>query len=189
MRSEHENVGARGLTRALVLIVGILACGSDRRPADRDASGVDAATDTATDTATPSDSGSDSASPSDSGPDARTDARPTDTGSRDGGALDPALSPAGPDGDVCDTPGSLGECPSVQVCRFFDASTSRCESCGPCGNLGASCATSAECDILFACYAGRCTNICPLGTSYCGPPDDCLDVGHPTHGVCDPASL
>jgi hypothetical protein len=39
---------------------------------------------------------------------------------------------------------------------------------------------------LFSCYAGRCTNFCTLGTVECGPVEDCLDIGHPTHGVCDP---
>lgn len=169
----------------------LIACGNDRRPADRDSGGVDARADTASptdsgsDTASPSDSGSDTASPVDSGSDSGSDVG-SDVGSADGGALDPSLSPAAPEGDPCTTPGSLGECPSIQVCRFFDATTSRCESCEPCGNLGNSCSASSECDILFVCYAGRCTNICPLGTSFCGPPDDCLDVGHPTHGVCRP---
>jgi hypothetical protein len=53
-----------------------------------------------------------------------------------------------------------------------------------CGNLNAPCTTSQECDILFQCYKGKCRNICPLGTSYCGPPDDCLNVGNDTYGVC-----
>jgi hypothetical protein len=111
-------------------------------------------------------------------------------GGRDAGSggapLDPALSvpPAG--NEPCTTPGSFGECSGVSVCRFFDADEGRCESCTECGNLGASCASGDDCDILFACYAGTCTNICPLGTSYCGPVEDCLDVGHPTHGVCRP---
>jgi hypothetical protein len=89
-------------------------------------------------------------------------------------------------GQVCQTPGSLGECPAVQVCRFHTTEQGLCESCDVCGNLDAPCQSGTDCDILFACFAGRCTNICPLGTQYCGPVEACLDVGHPTHGVCDP---
>jgi hypothetical protein len=55
--------------------------------------------------------------------------------------------------------------------------------------LAAACSSSgngAECDILFACYNGFCTNFCHIGTTECGYPDDCLDVGCSTHdiGVC-----
>ena len=35
-------------------------------------------------------------------------------------------------------------------------------------------------------FCSQCTNICPLGTFYCGPVEDCLDIGHPTYGVCRP---
>jgi hypothetical protein len=90
------------------------------------------------------------------------------------------------DGQPCQTPGSLGECPAVHVCRFHTAEQGLCESCDACGNLNAPCQSGTDCDILFACFAGRCTNICPLGTQYCGPVEACLNVGHPTHGVCDP---
>ncbi len=118
----------------------------------------------------------------------RVDAGRVDAG-RDGGRgtpLDPLLRPADPSGAPCATPGSMSECPGIAVCRFFTAEEGRCESCTECGNLGRPCASGRDCDILFACYAGRCTNICPLGTFYCGPVEDCLDVGHPTHGVCRP---
>ena len=109
-----------------------------------------------------------------------------DTAASSGGTpLDPNLD-VPEDGESCTTPGSLNECPGIAVCRFYTAEESRCESCDNCGNLGAPCTEGTDCDILFACYAGRCTNICPLGTSYCGPVEDCLDVGHPSHGVCDP---
>ena len=80
----------------------------------------------------------------------------------------------------------MSDCPGIAVCRFFSATEGRCESRTECGNLGASCTDGTDCDILFACFEGRCTKICPLGTFYCGPVDDCLDVGHPTHGVCRP---
>jgi hypothetical protein len=67
-----------------------------------------------------------------------------------------------------------------------DSSTGVCESCDACGNLFDPCTTGRDCDILFQCYQGQCTNICPLGTTFCGAPDDCIDVGHPTYGVCKP---
>lgn len=130
----------------------------------------------------------------------RTDAGRTDTGAGDAGRFDAGRDAASPTGTldprldippagapVCSTPGascSAGGDPGV--CRFFSATEGRCESCSDCGNLGASCTDGTECDILFACFAGRCTNICPLGTFYCGPVEDCLDVGHPTYGVCRP---
>jgi len=102
-----------------------------------------------------------------------------------GDPLDPGLDiPEG--GQPCTTPGSLGECPAIEVCRFATTEQGLCESCDVCGNLGAPCVEGTDCDILFACYQGECTNICPLGTFYCGAVEDCLDVGHPTHGVCAP---
>ncbi len=178
-----------------VFVALVFACGGDRRPADRDGGvDIDAATDAfmppdaRVDTGPRVDAGRD-ASLGDSGRDSTIPDSGSDVAAPDGGALDPALSPAGPDGDPCSTPGSLGECPSVEVCRFFDATTSRCESCGPCGNLNDPCSSSAECDIVHVCYAGRCTNFCPLGTFACGPVEACLDVGHPTQGVCDPSTL
>jgi len=103
-----------------------------------------------------------------------------------GGALDPNLSLPNASGMPCSMPGSFSGCPSIQVCRFFTATEGRCESCTSCGNLNALCSSSAECDILFMCYLGHCTNFCTLGTSECGPPQDCIDIGHPTRGVCKP---
>jgi hypothetical protein len=99
--------------------------------------------------------------------------------------LDPDLDIAGV-GQPCATPGFSGDCPFLQVCRFYDTQIGRCETCENCGNLNAPCTDGTECDILFACFAGRCTNFCWLGEQECGAPDDCLDVGHPTRGVCDP---
>ena len=102
-----------------------------------------------------------------------------------GNPLDPDLDI--PDrGEECTTPGDLNECPGIAVCRFATTEHGLCESCEPCGNLNAPCSEGSECDILFACYAGRCTNFCTLGFPECGPVEDCLDVGHPTKGVCDP---
>jgi hypothetical protein len=108
--------------------------------------------------------------------------------SSDSGAgtpLDPLLDI--PDvGEQCDYPGDLQSCPGIAVCRFATAEYGLCESCDACGNLNAPCAEGTDCDILFSCYAGHCTNFCTLGTFECGPVEACLDVGHPTRGVCDP---
>ena len=80
----------------------------------------------------------------------------------------------------------MGECAGIEVCRFYDSVEGRCESCSPCGNLGDFCSASSECDILFLCYRGRCTNFCMLDTTMCGAIADCIDVGHPSWGVCRP---
>ncbi len=102
-----------------------------------------------------------------------------------GTPLDPLLDiPDG--GQQCDYPGDLNECPGIAVCRFATVEYGLCESCEQCGNLNAACTQGDECDILFSCYAGHCTNFCTLGTFECGPVEACLDVGHPTRGVCDP---
>ncbi|MEM7157991.1 MAG: hypothetical protein AAF799_34435 [Myxococcota bacterium] len=134
----------------------------------------------ATATATATDGNDDEGMTTDSGTD------PGSTGDDPPGSpLDPGLDT--PDeGEACMTPGSLGECPALQVCRFHTTEQGRCESCDTCGNLGAPCVEGTDCDILFACYQGQCTNICELGTFFCGPIEDCLNVGHPTHGVCAP---
>jgi hypothetical protein len=104
----------------------------------------------------------------------------------DGGtSLDPDLDiPAM--GEHCTSPGDLSECPGIAVCRFATVEYGICESCDACGNLNAPCVEGTDCDILFSCYAGACTNFCTLGTSECGPVEDCLDIGHPTRGVCNP---
>lgn len=130
------------------------------------------------------DVGRDAASATDGAHDAGRDAG-RDAGAS-GGGLDPRLDvpPAG--NDPCATPGSLGECPGIAVCRFYSASEGRCQSCTACGNLFASCATGDDCDILFVCFEGQCTNFCTLGSSECGAPSDCIDIGHPTRGACMP---
>jgi hypothetical protein len=110
----------------------------------------------------------------------------TATGGGGGTGLDPNLSLPSPSGQLCSTPGYGTGCPSLQVCRISAPNQGTCEGCTQCGNLGAFCSSSSQCDILFQCYLGKCTNICPLGTSYCGPPQDCINVGHATHGVCKP---
>ena len=117
--------------------------------------------------------------------DAGRDATPFDGGfDARGSGLDPDLAPASGDGAPCDTPGSLSECPGIEVCRFYTATESRCESCEPCGNLGDFCTRSSECDILFMCFRNECTNFCQRSLGCSGVPEWCVDVGHPTHGVC-----
>ena len=97
--------------------------------------------------------------------------------------LDPNLDlPVG--GSDCADPGSLGECPSGEVCRIATTTGGRCEGCTACGNLHAVCSTNDDCDILFQCYLGTCRNICPLGTTYCGSPANCMNVGNAMYGVC-----
>ncbi len=139
------------------------------------------------------DGGSDAGGPRDGGPpglDAgRIDGGRPDAGAPDagpGGALDPRLGLPDPSGATCTEPGLRGDCPGTTVCRFYTPTEGRCESCGPCGNLNTACTSSAECDILFMCFGGRCTNFCTLGSFECGAVADCLDVGHPTRGVCRP---
>jgi hypothetical protein len=102
-------------------------------------------------------------------------------GSNGGGA---ASAPPDPSGQPCTTPGQETGRPSLQVCRISSPNDGRCEGCTNCGNLGKPCAASADCDILFQCYAGTCKNICPLGSSYCGAVTDCIDVGNSSYGVC-----
>lgn len=115
------------------------------------------------------------------------DVRPEDTGGTFT-PLDPDLDVPAASNPPCTTPGSMGgECPSLSVCRHFSAEESRCESCEACGNLNAFCSQSSDCDILFTCFMGRCTAACDFRTPQtCGNPSDCVDVGHPTHGVCLP---
>src|SRR5258708_7055144 len=128
-----------------------------------DATTSDAATDSAIDAHLDAPVGADAAGDADAAVDA---------------GLDPLLDLADAAGQPCSPPGSSNGCPSLEVCRIATQTGGRCEGCGSCNNLGASCAASDECDILFQCYAGRCTGICPLGTSYCGAVTDCLDVGN-----------
>lgn len=119
------------------------------------------------------------------GPTTMTSGDSGSTGGAPGDPLDPGLD-VPEDGEPCMTPGSLVECPGIAVCRFHTTEQGLCESCDSCGNLGAACVEGTDCDILFACYLGQCTNFCMLGSFECGPPEDCLDIGHPTHGVCAP---
>lgn len=127
-------------------------------------------------------SGADSIGTDDDAPDATSTTSGVESG---GDPLDPDLDiPNG--GEECTMPGSLTECPGIAVCRFATTEHGLCESCDACGNLNDPCVEGTDCDILFMCYAGHCTNFCTLGTFECGPVEDCLDIGHPTHGVCDP---
>ncbi|MBI5499126.1 MAG: hypothetical protein HY907_02715 [Deltaproteobacteria bacterium] len=164
--------------------------GRDDAPVDDGAGDADAETEVAADVR---DEGADRAdADAEAEAEARDDGR-TDDGvadadadAADAGSLDPELSLPDPSGTPCSTPSSMGECPGIEVCRFYTPSEGRCESCSPCGNLGDGCSASSECDILFMCYRGRCTNFCLLGTYMCGAITDCVDIGHPTWGVCLP---
>jgi hypothetical protein len=146
--------------------------------------------DVADDTDAPVDA--DASGPADtSTPDTTPDTSVPDTTPEETGGsltpLDPALSVPPRGSEPCETPGSFGECSGIAVCRLYAAEESRCESCETCGNLNASCSASNECDILFTCYLGRCTAMCSFETPQtCGNPSDCVDVGHPTYGVCLP---
>jgi hypothetical protein len=152
-----------------------------------------------TDVMVPEDSGdADSTTDAtDTGADSDTAGVDADTGDVD--ATSPpdvtAFTPLDPNLDIppggnppCTTPGSLAQCREFSgICRHYSAEESRCESCDGCGNLNARCDQSADCDILFTCFQGRCTAACSFETPQtCGIPTDCTDVGHPTHGVCRP---
>ena len=156
--------------------------------ADSASTGVDATTDATAVSASDasSDDGTSAGDATDAGDATSLDESSTGaTGATGGDPLDPDLDiPNG--GEECTTPGDLNECPGIAVCRFATTEHGLCESCDACGNLNAPCVEGTDCDILFSCYAGRCTNFCTLGTFECGPIEDCLDIGHPTRGVCDP---
>jgi hypothetical protein len=112
---------------------------------------------------------------------------PIDAPGGGGSGLDPDLSLPDPSGQVCDQPGvGAPECPAGEVCRYFTSTEGRCEGCTMCGNLGASCTATNQCDTLFECYKGQCTNFCTLGSTECGAPADCINIGHATRGVCRP---
>lgn len=98
--------------------------------------------------------------------------------------LDPALLLPPGVGSTCGTPGTQDTCAAGAICRIATPTGGRCETCGPCGNVGTSCTASSQCDLLMQCFKGRCAEVCPLGTSYCGAVADCVDVGHASHGVC-----
>jgi hypothetical protein len=102
------------------------------------------------------------------------------------GALNPELALPNASGVPCSTPGSENGCPAIEVCRIDSPTGGRCEGCTSCNNLWKPCVQSSDCDIIFQCFEGQCTPICPLGTSYCGPVQNCLDVGNETYGVCLP---
>lgn len=100
--------------------------------------------------------------------------------------LSPDLSLAADDGTIC-ADGALGYggCGAGQACRFYSPSENHCDPVGG-ALLGDSCADSSECDSLFVCFMGQCSNFCTLGTTECGAPTDCVDVGHPNKGACLP---
>jgi hypothetical protein len=113
--------------------------------------------------------------------------RPADGGAPlgDGLALDPRLEVPPAQNEICSHPGTIGECAWPLSCTFFNKVDGRCVECGStCGHLGDPCSRASDCDSLFACFEGRCTGHCILGSMECGPRPNCLDIGHPLIGVC-----
>lgn len=113
-----------------------------------------------------------------------------DAGTRDAGGtvspdLDPSLSVPPASNPTCSTP-NTGCAAGGTWCRLYSSTEGRCEGCVGCGNQNDSCVTGADCNIFLVCYTGRCTLMCELGSTTCGSVDRCLDVGHPTQGVCLP---
>lgn len=108
-------------------------------------------------------------------------------GACEGEPLDPQLATPPVCDPTCTGIGFGNDCPLAEYCRLKDSQTAVCESCVACGNLHAPCVTTADCDIIFTCFMGQCTAQCDLATPQtCGNPAACTDVGHPTHGVCNP---
>jgi len=105
-----------------------------------------------------------------------------------GEPLDPQLAVPPVCAPTCTSIGFGNDCPGLgEYCRLRDSQTAVCESCEACGNLHAPCVNTADCDIIFTCFMGQCTAQCDLNTPQtCGNPAACTNVGHPTHGVCDP---
>ena len=104
-----------------------------------------------------------------------------------GAALDPQLATPPVCEPTCTSIGFGNDCPLAEYCRLKDSATAVCESCVACGNLHAPCVATEDCDILFTCFMGQCTAQCDLNTPQtCGNPAACTEVGHPTHGVCNP---
>jgi len=163
------------------------SAGTDATSGAPDETGAGESSPTTTDSASTGDAGSATAGGVTSmDPTAESSGDPSGDPTVDGTPLDPDLD-VPDEGESCSSPGSLNECAGVAtVCRYYTAEEGRCESCDNCGNLNAPCMSGTDCDILFSCFAGRCTNFCELGTFSCGPVEDCLDIGHATHGVCDP---
>jgi hypothetical protein len=104
-----------------------------------------------------------------------------------GQPLDPQLAVPPMCAPTCTGFGFSNDCGALEVCRLKDSATGVCETCEACGNLNAPCTNTIDCDILFTCFKNQCTAMCSFDTPQtCGNPAACTDVGHPTHGVCDP---
>ncbi len=115
------------------------------------------------------------------------DADPPDEGFRDAdppdGGLDPNLAVPPHSNQACTWPGSAS-CGGPRGCRFWSPHEGRCSGCSPCNLVGDPCVRDDDCDIIFACYRGFCTNYCLRSSGCGGIPADCIDVGHPDWGVC-----
>ncbi len=72
------------------------------------------------------------------------------------------------------------DCPSGQTCRIA-GTTARCEPHNVVGN--GPCAKNDDCIQAYQCYQNQCMWLCELGSGFgCSGP--CMNIGHPTHGVC-----
>jgi hypothetical protein len=121
------------------------------------------------------------------------DAHPQDDDDHQGGAggsggsaMDSKLVLSNPASLRCMYPGIVDTCPPGQMCHIAGPDSGTCEGCVTCGHLGDPCTVNIDCDTLFQCYAGKCTQICLLGTVECGAIADCLYVGNVYYGVCKP---
>lgn len=111
------------------------------------------------------------------------------TDARAENGLHPALmiSPAITE-QVCTYVGSpTAPCTEGDACAFYTSEEDRCATCPveKCENFNNPCSPEKPCRPFYTCFGGFCTVACPLNSrDICGNPDDCLEIGHPTHGVC-----
>lgn len=103
-----------------------------------------------------------------------------------GDGLGPGLQYPPGDNDTCSNiGGSCSDDGDPGICRLYNDSEGRCETCTSCSGRGQFCTSSSDCDILFHCYQNKCVGHCPLMyPQVCGNPSDCVDIGHPDTGVC-----
>lgn len=113
------------------------------------------------------------------------DATTRDAGRSGSTDLDPALSIPPVGNPSCATP-NTGCRAGETWCRLYSSTEGRYEGCTTCDNQNDPCSTGEDCNLFFVCYTGRCTLMCELGSSTCGDVNACLDIGHPTRGVCRP---
>ncbi len=190
--------------RALAAALCVASCGACGLFFDVDALGRDApgAADAAGDAtnldgaARAPDAASDGATrPGDgSTTDASTDASIDASGSDGRGptGLDDGVVLPDLDGAVCDPFGGIGACTVTGTCRIATPDSGRCETCdgGRClGHPKDPCTHTYDCDARLGCFRGTCTPECLLGSTECGKPVDCVDIGYLGYGLCNPSAL